>query len=237
MESIKLGHECTTPDLSHVAFIMDGNATWAKENGKSLMDGYKAGMQNMMNIILRANDLGLEYLTFYAFSSENWGRPKKWVSDFMNLALAVLRGDEYIKSVLEISPQIRIIGDRTRLSDDLLNVISSYEERTRINTGITVCIAISYGGRDEITRAVRRIVSDGLEITEASITEHLDTAGLPDPQLIIRTSGKQRLSNFLLWQAHYSELHFTETLWPDFDDVELRFAIQKFRRLRRTYGK
>ncbi|MDR1233628.1 MAG: di-trans,poly-cis-decaprenylcistransferase [Holosporales bacterium] len=224
-------------DLSHVAFIMDGNATWAKANGKSLMDGYRSGMQNMMTLILKANNLGLKYLTFYAFSSENWERPKKWVSDFMNLTLTFLKGNDFIRAVLEIDTRIRVIGDGTRLSNEVHDIISSYEEKTKSNTGITVCIALSYGGRDEIVRAARRIVASGSEINEDSMTKHLDTSGIPDPQLIIRTSGKQRLSNFLLWQAYYSELYFTDTLWPDFDEIELKFAIQKFGRSKRTYGK
>ncbi|MDR1476335.1 MAG: di-trans,poly-cis-decaprenylcistransferase [Holosporales bacterium] len=221
----------------HIAFIMDGNSTWAKRENKDLMDGYKAGMKNMANIILSANDFGLKYATFYVFSSENWERPRKWVSDFMSLSTNFLKNDDTIRSVLSIKPKIKIIGDTARLNQEMLEILSKYEDDTKNNAGMTICLAISYGGRDEIIRAAKKIAATGLEFSEKNMSIYLDTSGIPDPALIIRTGGHQRLSNFLLWQSHYSELFFSQTLWPDFKIEELNEAITKFARNRRTYGK
>jgi undecaprenyl diphosphate synthase len=216
---------------------MDGNATWARDNGKDVMEGYEAGIRNMSSIILSVNDYGLKFATFYVFSSENWGRPMSWISDFMSLAVKFLKSSETIRTILDIRPKLRIIGDKTKLNQEILNVLSTYEDETKDNTGMTVCLAISYGGRDEIVRAANKISTLGLKFTDENISEYLDTAGIPDPQIIIRTGGHKRLSNFLLWQSYYSELYFTETLWPDFGDTELKKIITNFASVRRKHGK
>jgi undecaprenyl diphosphate synthase len=237
MSACSQRNESSNPDIEHIAFIMDGNATWAMNNGNDVMDGYESGMRNMSTIILLANEYGIKFTTFYVFSSENWGRPMGWISDFMSLAVSFLRGNESIRAVLDIGPKIRVIGDKTKLSREMLEILSKYEEETRNNTGITVCLAISYGGRDEIVRASEKISALGLKFTEENISRYLDTAGIPDPQIVVRTGGYRRLSNFLLWQSHYSELYFTETLWPDFGDTELNEIISDFASVRRKHGK
>ncbi|MDR1289488.1 MAG: di-trans,poly-cis-decaprenylcistransferase [Holosporales bacterium] len=237
MSTYNQRNETSNPAIEHIAFIMDGNATWARMNGKNVMEGYEAGMRNMSSIILSANGLGLSYITFYVFSSENWGRPAGWIEDFMSLAVRFLRGNEAIRSVLDIGPKIRVIGDKTKLSREILEILSKYEEETRNNTGMTICLAISYGGRDEIVRAAEKVSASGLKFTEKNLSDHLDTTGIPDPQMIIRTGGHHRLSNFLLWQSHYSELYFTDTLWPDFGETELNEIITRFTSIERNHGK
>jgi undecaprenyl diphosphate synthase len=219
----------------HVAIIMDGNSTWAKANGKNAIDGYYTGMKNMSNTILRLDKLGVKFATFYAFSSENWKRPMKWISEFMDLAVKFLEKDESVKNVLAINPKIVAIGDISRLRSDVRNSLDKYVEKTKNNTGIVVCIAISYGGRDEIVRAVRKAIASGAEISEQTISDNLDVC-VPDPDLIIRTGGKQRLSNFLLWQSSYSELHFAKKCWPEFGPDDLDKAISEFGKVERTYG-
>jgi undecaprenyl diphosphate synthase len=225
-----------TTKLDHVAFIMDGNSTWAKINVKSQMDGYRAGMRNISNVLKASCLYHMKYTTFYAFSSENWGRPRSWVSDFMNLVLKFLKYDETMQEVLSMKPKIKIIGNTEKLSQEIQEILSNYETSTSNNEGIVVNLAISYGGRDEIVRAVKRIGTAGLEISEEAISNNLDTRDVPDPQLIVRTSGKQRLSNFLLWQASYSELYFTDTLWPDFGQADLERAIEQFEMTDRKHG-
>jgi undecaprenyl diphosphate synthase len=219
----------------HVAIIMDGNSTWAERNGKSSLDGYYVGMKNMSNIILALNDADIKFSTFYAFSSENWKRPPKWIADFMDLALKFLKLDESVKNVLAIKPRIVAIGDLSKLRPDVRNILAEYTEKTKDNLGLVVCIAISYGGRDEIVRAARKLVASGREITEQTISDNLDV-NIPDPDLIIRTGGKQRLSNFLLWQASYSELYFSRLCWPEFTKDDLVEAISEFGKIERTYG-
>jgi undecaprenyl diphosphate synthase len=225
--------------LFHAAFIMDGNATWARNNNKSMMDGYLAGMKNVSNIILASNDVwNLKYVTFYVFSSENWGRPQSWVAEFMKLAVSFLKKDEILRSVLAINPMIRVIGDKSKLEREIVEILTDFEYRTKDNhNGMTICFAVSYGGRDEIVRAARKMSELGVEFNEENMSEYLDTSGIPDPQIIIRTGGNHRLSNFLLWQSHYSELYFSNTLWPDFTSEELRLIIEQFSKLRRNYGK
>ena len=222
----------------HVAFIMDGNSTWAAINKKPVMDGYLKGMQTMGQVILESKSIGIKYVTFYAFSSENWCRPKIWIKEFMNLAMWFLKSDRVIKDVLEAGAKFVVIGDSSKLDKDFQKILFDYEEKTKNNIGITVCLAISYGARDEIVRAVRRMESQKIEFTEEAISNNLDTAGMPDPNLIVRTSGKKRLSNFLLWQASYSEFYFCDALWPDFNVSELHRAIDDYssRRLT-TFGK
>lgn len=221
----------------HVAFIMDGNSTWAAKNNVTAMNGYLKGMRTMAQIILDSIDLGINYATFYAFSMENWERPKNWVSDFMALALRFFKNDEYIKKILDANAKLKVIGDTSRLPQDLRNILTEYEQKTEHNNAITVQLAISYSSRDEIVRAAKKISESGGEFSVENLSNNLDTAGIPDPDLIVRTSSKQRLSNFLLWQAAYSEFFFSDLLWPDFSKQELQKALDEFSTRIRTYGK
>ncbi len=216
---------------------MDGNSSWATLNNRPKMEGYLKGMQNMSKVILELKNLSIKYATFYAFSSENWNRPKSWVSEFMKLALSFFRNDPSIKIIRNANAKLKIIGDKTKLSQEIQDILTEHEEKTKDNTDIIVQLAISYGARDEIVRCLRNISKLGLDISEENISSNLDTAGIPDPDMIIRTSGKQRLSNFLLWQATYSEFYFSDLLWPDFDKTELQKAINEFQKRKRTYGK
>lgn len=216
---------------------MDGNSSWAKANNIPQMDGYLKGMKTMAYTILHAKEIGIKYLTFYAFSSENWQRPKLWVSNFMNLALNFFRKDPLIKSVLNINPKLKVIGNKTKLPTEFQEILNKYEKETQNNKDIIIQIALSYGSKEEIIRAMKKMQQLDLEFTEENLTKNLDTAGIPDPDMIIRTSGKQRLSNFLLWQASYSELYFSEVFWPEFDKIELEKAIKEFYNRKRTYGK
>ena len=220
----------------HIAFIMDGNATWAKQCSKSIMDGYLTGMRTMAQTILDTKEIGVQYVTFYAFSMENWKRPVKWVSDFMALAMRFFKNDSSIKEVLNAGAKLKVIGDTTKLSQEFQDILQRYTVETVANTGITVQIALSYGARDEIVRAIQKMNEKNIDITEKNISENLDTAGIPDPDLIIRTSSKQRLSNFLLWQCSYSEFYFSPLLWPDFNKSELGKAVDEYSKRERTYG-
>lgn len=221
----------------HVAFIMDGNSTWAARNNVTAMNGYLKGMRTMAQIILDSIDLGINYATFYAFSMENWGRPKNWVSDFMALALRFFKNDEYVKKILDAKAKLKVIGNTSRLPQDLKNILTEYEQKTEHNNAVTVQLAISYSSRDEIVRAAKKISESGGEFSVENLASNLDTAGIPDPDLIVRTSSKQRLSNFLLWQAAYSEFFFSDLLWPDFSKQELQKALDEFSTRIRTYGK
>lgn len=221
----------------HIAFIMDGNSMWAKRNNKPIMDGYLAGMRTMAQTILDAKELGVKYVTFYAFSMENWGRPQKWISEFMALALRFIKNNKSVKEILQAGARLKIIGDISRLSQELQNILNEYVERTKNHSDIIVQVAISYSARDEIVRTVRKMQKKGIDFTIENISSNLDTAGVPDPDLIIRTSSKQRLSNFLLWQCSYSELYFSNLLWGDFNKTELQKAIDDYSKRERTYGK
>ena len=221
----------------HIAFIMDGNSTWSTTNNEPLMTGYLTGMKTMAQTIIDLSEIGIEFATFYAFSIENWNRPPQWVTSFMNLALNFFNHDKSVRDILRTNSKFKVIGDITRLSEKLKKILYKYEEKTKNNTGLHVQIAISYSGRDEIVRAINRMKQNGIDITSDNISNNLDTAGIPDPDLIIRTSGKQRLSNFLLWQCAYSELYFSDVLWPDFNKNELKKAIQEYSERKRTYGK
>lgn len=222
---------------NHIAFIMDGNATWAREHNKNPMEGYLKGMRTMADVILWAKELGISHTTFYAFSSENWQRPKGWISSFMKLAMDFFENDPAIKKVLDAKAKLKVIGDVSKLSKSFQEILKKYEKKTENNTGITVCLAVSYGSRDEIVRAAKKMADLGLDFTEQNFSENLDTAGIPDPELVVRTSFKRRLSNFLLWQISYAELYFSKLLWPDFSKSELEFAIEDFSKRERTYGK
>ena len=223
----------------HVAIIMDGNGRWAKKRGMPRTFGHSQGAKTVEQILEDADELGIRYLTVYDFSTENWARPAAEVKALMNL----LR--RYMKTALvkctKNNVRVRVIGDKSRLAPDLQEAIAALEQETASNTGIGFQIAINYGGRDEIVRAVRRACEKGLlsdpDAIDGDILDScLDTAGIPDPDLLIRTCGEQRISNFLLWQLAYSELYFTDKAWPDFDRKELEKAIDAYNHRERRYG-
>lgn len=222
--------------IRHIAFIMDGNSTWAKIKNKPILDGYLAGMKKLANIILYINSLNIPYVTCYAFSSENWLRPKDWVDGFMDLVIKTLENDnKLIKTLLDAKIKLKVIGNKSKLPIKLQNIINYYENITKDNEGTLMQLAMSYGGRDEIVRAVTKLIENQMEINEENITQYLDTNGIPDPDLIIRTSSKKRLSNFLLWQASYSEFYSSDLLWPDFNKDELHKALSEFNNRVRTF--
>lgn len=226
----------------HIAIILDGNGRWAKSKGMPRNYGHAQGSKNVERICEDAYRMGVKYLTVYAFSTENWNRPADEVAALMKL----LRG--YMKTCLKTAAKndmkIRVIGDITRLDEDIRTRILELEGATRNNGGLNFQIAINYGSRDELVRAVRKIARDCVqgqvvvdEIDEACIERYLDTHDIPDPDLLIRTSGEQRLSNYLLWQLAYTELYFTDVLWPDFTKEELKKAIEYYNTRDRRYGK
>jgi len=229
------------PPPVHIAIIMDGNGRWAKARGLPRIEGHRRGADAVRRVVRGAADLGISYLTIYGFSSENWQRPPAEVRDLMGLLRLYLRSE--VNELHRNGVRIRIIGERERLAGDIVGLIEDAEERTKSNTGLTLVIALSYGGRSEIASAARRLageVRDGKieleDIDECAFERHLTTLGIPDPDLVIRTSGELRLSNFLLWQSAYAELIFTDRLWPDFDRSDLESAIGEFQRRERRYG-
>ena len=225
----------------HVAVIMDGNGRWAKARGLPRTAGHKAGVNAVRETVRNASELGIRYLTLYAFSSENWSRPPAEVSDLMGLLKLFIRRD--LADLHKSNVEIRIIGERSRLKPDILKLLQNAEDLTRGNSAMTLVIAFNYGSRDEIIRAAARIASDVSEgrlspedIGAAAFAARLDTAGMPDPDLVIRTSGEQRLSNFLLWQAAYAEFVFMPCLWPDFGRDQLIEALSVFGSRERRFG-
>jgi undecaprenyl diphosphate synthase len=225
----------------HVAIIMDGNGRWARARGLPRTMGHKKGVEAVREVVRTAGDIGIDYLTLFAFSSENWRRPESEVSDLMGLLKAFIRRD--LADLHRENVRIRVIGDRENLRSDILPLLLEAEETTRNNTALTLVIAFNYGSRDEMARAMRNIASkvragliEPAAITPELIDAHLDTAGMPDPDLIIRTSGEERLSNFLLWQAAYSELVFVPEFWPDFSRDIFISTIQKFAGRERRFG-
>src|SRR5258708_4753093 len=223
------------PPPLHVAIIMDGNGRWARSRGLPRIAGHRRGAEAVRRAVRGAGALGIGYLTLYSFSSENWKRPLDEVNDLMALLRWYLRSE--IAELHANNVRLRIIGNRRRLAPDIVSLIQGAEEQTAGNGGLTLVIALSYGAREEIVDAVRLLASrvasgelDPERIDEAVVATALATADIPDPDLIIRTSGEQRLSNFLLWQAAYTELMFVDTLWPDFAEADLERAIAEFRR-------
>lgn len=225
----------------HIAIILDGNGRWAQKRHLPRNMGHAQGSKTVERICEDAYKMGIKYLTVYAFSTENWSRPQEEVEALMNL----LRS--YMKDCIKISKKnnmrVRIIGDKTRLDSDIQESIRALEAASAENTGLNFQVAINYGGRDEIVRAVRKVskkVIDGElkpeEITDEVIAMYLDTAGIPDPDLLIRTSAEQRISNFLLWQLSYSEFYFPEVLWPDFTRDDLEKAIDFYNSRERKFG-
>ncbi|MBQ0041982.1 MAG: isoprenyl transferase [Lachnospiraceae bacterium] len=226
----------------HVAIILDGNGRWAKAKGMPRTYGHYQGAKNVETICQAADDLGIKYVTMYAFSTENWKRPEGEVDEIMKL----LR--QYLAKCLRLSKKhnmrIRVIGDITGLDKEFQDEIVDAMEKTSVYTGLNLTIALNYGSRDEIRRAVQKIATEVKngelsvsEITEEVISAHLDTADIPDPDLMIRTSGEQRLSNYLMWQHAYSEFYFTSVPWPDFDEKELLKAVEAYSDRDRRYGK
>ena len=225
----------------HVAIILDGNGRWAKQRHMPRNYGHKVGADNLEQVIEDAWDLGIKYLTVYAFSTENWKRSVEEVTGLMTILRDFLRRS--IEKSMKNNMRVSIIGKRDRLDKDIIAAIEELEETTKNNTGLHFIVALNYGGRDEITRAVAGIAQDykdgkvSLEdITEDFISSRLDTAGIPDPDLLIRTSGEIRTSNFLPWQISYSEFYFCDTLWPDFKKVDLQKAIDYFNGRERRFG-
>lgn len=225
----------------HVAIILDGNGRWAKKRMMPRNMGHSAGAKNVERICEDAYKMGVKYLTVYAFSTENWNRPDDEVNALMNLLRSYLK--DCIKTADKNDMKVRIIGDKRRLASDIRASIDELEKATVNNGGLNFSIALNYGSRDEITRAVKRIAEDcaagkvkSEDISENMISDYLDTIGIPDPDLLIRTSGEKRLSNYLLWQLAYTEFYFTDVLWPDFDKNELAKAIVKFNSRDRRYG-
>ena len=225
----------------HIAIIMDGNGRWAKKRGLPRNAGHTAGAKNVENICLAAKKLGVKYLTLYAFSTENWSRPEAEVKALMKLLAGYL--NKCVQTAHENKMHIRVIGDISRLSEKFQKQIIEAERVSSVYDGLNLTIAINYGSRDEMLRAMRSVCADVKEeklapeeLTEELFGRYLDTRELPDPDLLIRTSGEQRLSNYLLWQLAYSEFYFTGVPWPDFDEKELRKAIDAYENRDRRYG-
>ena len=230
-----------TPGPNHVAIIMDGNGRWAKARGLPRVAGHRRGADAVRRVVRGAGELGIPVLTLFAFSTENWTRPADEVADLMGLLRHYLRSE--LDELLKNGAKLRVIGDRAGLPGDIVRDISDAEKMTRANSRIDVNICINYGARAEIlqaTRSLARQVAAGElspdRIDEDRFERELLTAGVPDPDLLIRTSGEQRISNFLLWQCAYAELVFVDTLWPDFSKEHLEQAIAEFRRRERRYG-
>lgn len=229
------------PDMNnlpvHIAAIMDGNGRWASSKGLPRTVGHKAGSEAFRKISEYLNDIGVKYFTVYAFSTENWKRPKDEVSAIMKLLKEYLL--EAISDMAEKNIRLCFFGDQAPLSDELKDLIRKTDEISKGCTGLTVNVCLNYGGRDEITRAVQAIVKDGVkpeDITEKLISSYLYSKDTPDPDLIIRPGKEQRISNFLLWQCAYSEFYFTETLWPDMNEEEMNKAIISFQKRKRRFG-
>ena len=225
----------------HIAIIMDGNRRWARKQGKNASYGHKEGAKTLEKIVRYANKIGLKYITVYAFSTENWKRAEEEVSALMMLLQNYL--DDYSKRADTENIRVKILGDITALSSGMQKSILRCMERTKDNTGVTFNIALNYGGRDEIVKAVKKIAEDVKEgkidvntINEEIISNNLYTAGMPDPDLLIRTSGELRLSNFLPWQVVYSEFLFVDKNWPDFNEEDLDNAIIEYQKRTRKFG-
>jgi undecaprenyl diphosphate synthase len=226
----------------HVAIIMDGNGRWAQKRGLPRVAGHKQGAETLRKVVEEAGKLGIEYLTLFGFSSENWNRPQEEVSELMRLLRYYLHSET--AELHKNGVKLKVIGDRTAFDEDIVQLIGNAESLTALNDKITLVIALNYGGRNDILHAVRQTVHEfstrGIDPSFSQIEKHfpdfLMTAGIPDPDMLIRTSGEQRISNFLLWQCAYTELVFTDTLWPDFDKDDLEKALAEYASRDRRYG-
>ena len=226
---------------AHVAVILDGNGRWAKKRHLPRTMGHVQGSKVVEDMLYVVDELGVKYFTVYAFSTENWKRSTEEVSTLMGILRTYLK--DCVKKSMKNNVRCRVIGRKDELSQDIIDSINNLEEKTKNNTGLNFTIAINYGGRDEIVRAVRKIADkvkageiEVSDIDEAMISDNLDTAGIPDPDLLIRTSGEQRLSNYLPWQLAYTEFYFTDVYWPDFNREELIKACEKYNKRERRYG-
>lgn len=229
----------------HVAIIMDGNGRWANEHGKPRSYGHQMGVETVRRITSECTRLGVKYLTLYTFSTENWSRPADEVSALMGLVLSSLEDEIFMKN----NVRFRVVGDTERLPQDVQQKLRETEEHTRDNTAMTMVVALSYSARWEMTKAIRDIISEKVakaatpadistaDITEEWVGKHLQTSFMPDPDLLIRTGGEVRVSNFLLWQIAYSELYFCDTYWPDFAEADLHKAIASYQSRQRRFGK
>ena len=226
----------------HVAVIMDGNGRWAKKRGLPRTMGHKRGAESVRRIIESAGELGIQYLTLFGFSSENWNRPEQEVSDLMKLLRQYLRSQT--AEFHQRNARLSVIGDRTAFDEDIVDLIENAEQLTKNNNGIHVIIALNYGGKQDIAQATQRIIDKAIQTGEKldnqeiidNISKNLLTADIPDPDLLIRTSGEQRISNFLLWQCAYTEMVFLSTLWPDFDKQDLICALEEYASRDRRFG-
>ena len=222
----------------HVAVIMDGNGRWAKKRGLPRLVGHNAGGENIRPVVKIFANYGVRYLTIYMFSTENWNRPRIEVAGLLSLLARKI--SQETQAFHEDNIRLVHLGRLDRLSEKLRGKVQSAVELTKNNTGLTLCLAFDYGGRDEIVRAARRIASTGVpgdNVDESLFAQYLDSFGIPDPDLVIRTGGETRLSNFLLWQAAYSELYFTPVLWPDFGPKDVEEALSEYKRRQRRFGK
>ncbi|MBQ1592853.1 MAG: di-trans,poly-cis-decaprenylcistransferase [Treponema sp.] len=222
---------------AHIGIIMDGNGRWAKQRGQIRTAGHEEGLKRAKEIAKAASDLGIKYVTLYAFSTENWKRAKSEVGFLMNLIHTHLLKE--LKFYKENSIRVRLLGDITGLPSIIQKDILETEEDTKDFTGLTICLAINYGGRDEIVRSIKKMIKEGIpeqEITEGTVSSHFDFPELPDVDLLIRTGGEQRISNFLIWQASYAEFLFTKTLWPDYNKEEFYNNIAEFQKRTRRFG-
>ena len=224
----------------HIAIIMDGNGRWAAEKGKPRSFGHQAGVDTVRRITSECTRLGVKYLTLYTFSTENWNRPATEVAALMGLVLTSLEDEIFMKN----NVRFRVIGDLKRLPEEVRQKLHETEEHTAANTAMTMVIALSYSSRWEITEATRQIANEvkagtlnPADIDEDTIAQHMATAFMPDPDLLIRTGGEERISNYLLWQIAYSELYFCDTFWPDFSEEELQRAIANYQQRQRRFGK
>ena len=218
----------------HIAIIMDGNGRWAKEKGLPRNAGHQAGVETVRRITAECVRMGVKYLTLYTFSTENWNRPADEVSALMGLVLSSLEDEIFMKHKV----RFRVIGDMKRLPDDVQQKLQETMDHTAQNTTMTMIVALSYSSRWEIAEAVRQIVAQApQEITEETVAQHLQTNFMPDPDLLIRTGGELRISNYLLWQIAYSELYFCDTYWPDFSEDDLHKAVESFQSRQRRFGK
>lgn len=237
-QSVEL-NELEVPN--HIAIIMDGNGRWANEKKKPRTFGHAEGSKTLENICDVASELGVKYLTVYAFSTENWKRTETEVKALMALLKHYLKGS--VKKAKKNNMKVNIIGDKSRLEKDIINSINKLEEETKDSTGLNFQIALNYGSRDELLRATKKLIKDYEQnnyniddINESTISNYLDTSNLPDPDLLIRTGGEQRVSNFLLWQLAYTEFYFTDKYWPDFNKKDLLDAIAFYNKIERRFG-
>ena len=225
-------------NLKHIAIIMDGNRRWAKEKHLPSAMGHQKGVDSLRSTMRLFDQFGIKYLTVYAFSTENWNRKKEEVEFLMGLLAKTLLNE--LDDMHKENVRIRFLGDLTKLSKNLVDIVKNAENKTKDNTGVNLNIAFNYGSRDEITNALKAIIQEGLkseDITEDTISNHLYTKDIPDPDLLIRTGGEKRISNYLLWQLAYSEIYVTDAYWPEFDENELSKAIVEFEHRNRRFGK